>query len=73
MTPKGHAISAGGGMEDIMLKRAGLIALTAAALMLAPAQTEAKNKTAKAIAIAIGATALAAGIASAANGDLDED
>jgi hypothetical protein len=73
MTPKGHAISTGGGMEDIMLKRGGLIALTAAALMLAPAQTEAKNKTAKAIAIAIGATALAAGIASAANGDLDED
>lgn len=73
MPPKGAAIQTGGGMEDIMLKRAGFIALTAVALMLAPAQLEAKNKTAKAIAIAIGATALAAGIASAANGDLDED
>ncbi len=72
MTPKGPAIGAGGDMEVIMLKRAGLIAFTAA-LMLMPSQLEAKNKTAKAIAIAIGATALAAGIASAANGDHDED
>lgn len=73
MVSKGTAIGAGGGMEDIMLKRAGFIALTAAALMLVPAPLEAKNKTAKAVAIAIGATALVAGIASAANGDQDED
>ena len=73
MTVHGAATEAGGGMEAIMLKRAGFIALTAAALMLAAGQIEAKNKTAKAIAIAIGATALAAGIAAAANGDHDED